>query len=53
MHGKEIFKNFLFGLVGLSGSYTVEDREYKAIEYIKDVVKDKKVLVLCRYHNRI
>lgn len=46
-HGKEVLKNFLFGIAGLSGNYTMEDREMIAIEYIKSTVKDKKALVLC------
>ncbi len=45
-NGKEMLKNFLYNISGLSGSYTMEDREKKAIEYICDTVGDKKVLVL-------
>jgi len=45
--GKEIFKNFLFDVAKLSGSFTLQDREQIAIQYIHDKVKDKKVLVLC------
>ncbi|MCK5062897.1 MAG: glutamine-hydrolyzing GMP synthase, partial [Candidatus Aenigmarchaeota archaeon] len=44
-NGKEMLRNFLYNISGLSGSYTMEDREKKAIEYICDTVGDKKVLV--------
>ena len=45
-HGGNILKNFLYSIAGFSGSYTMEDRKLKAIEYIRDTVGDKKVLVL-------
>ncbi|MCK4928086.1 MAG: glutamine-hydrolyzing GMP synthase, partial [Candidatus Aenigmarchaeota archaeon] len=45
-NGKQMLKNFLYNVSGLSGDYTMEDREIKAIEYIRDTVGDKKVLVL-------
>jgi GMP synthase (glutamine-hydrolysing) len=45
-HGKDVLKNFLYSVAGFSGSYTMEDRQIKAIEYIKATVGDKKVLVL-------
>lgn len=46
VNGKAIFKNFLFSICGLSGKYTMENREEKAIKEIRSVVQDKKVLVL-------
>lgn len=45
-YGKEILNNFLYKISGFSGNYTVEDREQKAIEEIRNKVKDKKVLML-------
>ncbi|MCK4808157.1 MAG: glutamine-hydrolyzing GMP synthase [Candidatus Aenigmarchaeota archaeon] len=45
-NGKQMLHNFLYNISGLSGDYTMEDREIKAIEYIRDTVGDKKVLVL-------
>jgi len=44
--GMKVFHNFLYRVAGFSGDYTMEDREEKAIEYIRDRVGDKKVLVL-------
>ncbi len=46
VHGNVILKNFLFGIAGFDGSYTVGNREESAIEEIKNIVGDKKVLVL-------
>lgn len=45
-HGKEILRNFLYEIAGFSGSYTLENREERAIAYIKETVGEKKVLVL-------
>lgn len=39
-------RNFLYGIAGFSGSFTIEDRETKAVDYIKQAVGDKSVLVL-------
>ena len=44
--GNAIFSNFLFNVCGLSGSYTMACREQSAIEYIRESVGDKRVLVL-------
>lgn len=45
--GKQILKNFLFGVCGFSGSYTVVNREQMAIAEIHATVgPTKKVLVL-------
>jgi GMP synthase (glutamine-hydrolysing) len=47
VNGKQVFSNFLFNVAGYSPSYTMEDREDKAIREIRDAVgEDKKVLVL-------
>lgn len=47
VHGVQIFKNFLFGVAGLSASFTLKDRKETAVEYIRDRVgPDSKVLVL-------
>jgi GMP synthase (glutamine-hydrolysing) len=35
-NGKKIFQNFLFNIAGLSGSFTLEDREKSSIEYIRN-----------------
>ena len=45
-YGQTILHNFLYSIVGFSGSYTLEDREKKAIEYIQSAVGDKKVVIL-------
>lgn len=45
-HGKQMFRNFLFNVAGLHGTYTLVDREQISIDYIRNAVKDKKVLVL-------
>lgn len=45
-NGKAMLKNFLYSVAWFSGSFTMEDREHKAIEYIRDSVGDKKVLLL-------
>ncbi|KAG8469009.1 hypothetical protein KFE25_007527 [Diacronema lutheri] len=45
--GKQMMKNFLFGVCGFSGSYTVVNREHMAIAEITQIVGPvKKVLVL-------
>jgi GMP synthase (glutamine-hydrolysing) len=41
-----MFQNFLYNIAGLKGSYTLVDREQQSIEEIRNLVKDKKVLVL-------
>ncbi|MDP1694787.1 MAG: glutamine-hydrolyzing GMP synthase [Candidatus Woesearchaeota archaeon] len=45
-HGKTMLSNFLYGVVGFSGTYTSENREQKALAYIRETVGTKKVLVL-------
>ena len=46
LNGKKIFKNFLYDIVGLKGSYTADNRQQRAIDYIKKTVGNKKVIVL-------
>jgi len=46
-NGKQIFKNFLYDICGLSGSFTLDDRQTKCIQYIKEKVgENDKVLML-------
>lgn len=44
-NGKQMLHNFLFGIAGLTGNYTMHDREAQCIQYIKDTVGNNKVLV--------
>lgn len=45
--GKQMFKNFLYEICGLSGTFTLSDREAKCLKYIQDQVGDNdKVLML-------
>lgn len=44
-NGKSMLHNFLFGIAGLTGNYTIRDREAQCIQYIRNTVGDKKVLV--------
>jgi len=46
INGQKILSNFLFNIAGFSGSFTIEDREEKAIREIKAQVGSKKALVL-------
>lgn len=46
-NGKQMFKNFLYDVCGLSGTFTLNDREAKCLKYIRDQVGDHdKVLML-------
>lgn len=45
-NGKKILSNFLFDIAEFSPSFTIENRQQKAIAYIKRVVGNKKVLIL-------
>jgi len=46
-NGKQIFKNFLYDICGLSGSFTLDDRQTKCIQYINEKVgENDKVLML-------
>lgn len=45
-HGQEIIHNFLYEVAGFDGSFTVEDREEKALEDIRQRVGENNALVL-------
>uniref|UniRef100_A0A2C9JSK1 GMP synthase (glutamine-hydrolyzing) n=1 Tax=Biomphalaria glabrata TaxID=6526 RepID=A0A2C9JSK1_BIOGL len=45
-NGKKMLSNFLFEVSQLSGDYTMSSREESCIKYIKETVKDHKVLML-------
>lgn len=45
-NGKTMLKNFLFDIAGLTGNYTLLDREAECIKYIKETVGNNKVLLL-------
>jgi len=45
-NGSKIMRNFLYNVAGLTGTFTMEDREEQAIAYIRETIKDKKALVL-------
>ena len=49
-NGKQMLKNFLFDICGLSESFTLEKREQQCIKYIKKTVGDRKVLVSCKIY---
>jgi len=44
--GKSMFKNFLFGVCGLTGSFTLADRQAKCVQSIRETVGKNKVLML-------
>jgi GMP synthase (glutamine-hydrolysing) len=46
VNGTQVLRNFLYKIAGLSGSYTIDDREKKAIDYIRNTVGDSNVLML-------
>ncbi len=43
-NGKTILHNFLYAVSDFSGSYTMENREEKAIEYFRETIGDGKAL---------
>lgn len=45
-NGKTMLHSFLFLVAGLSGNYTLHGREAQCIQYIKETVGTKKVLLL-------
>ena len=47
VNGKTMLKNFCFEVAGLTPTYTLRSREIQCIDYIRDIVKDNKVLVSC------
>ena len=44
--GQTMLHNFLFGVAGLTGNFTLRDREAQCIQYIRDTVGNSKVLLL-------
>jgi len=44
--GREIFSNFLTGVCGLAGTFSLQDRQAKCITVIKEAVGENKVLML-------
>ena len=44
-NGKQMMKNFLFNVAGLSGSFTMKSRQSECIDYIRKTVGNHKVLV--------
>jgi hypothetical protein len=44
-NGKQMLRNFLYNICGLSGNFTMHSRELECIEYIRSVVGNNKVLV--------
>ena len=44
-NGKTMLHNFLFGVAGLTGNYTLQGREHQCIQYIRDTVGSNKILV--------
>ncbi|BFZ22924.1 hypothetical protein BsWGS_25964 [Bradybaena similaris] len=45
-NGKQMLRNFLFDIAQFSGDYTMVSREQACVQYIKDTVKNHKVLML-------
>lgn len=45
-NGLTMMKNFLVGVAGVSGTYTMQNREDQCIHYIKETVGNGKVLML-------
>lgn len=43
--GRTMLRNFLFDVAGLTGNFTMQNRETDCINYIKEAVGDSKVLV--------
>ena len=46
LNGRNVLHNFLFNIAGLTGNYTLRNREAQCIQYIRDTVGNKKVLML-------
>lgn len=46
VHGKEMLRNFLMKICGLTGNYALEDRIQTALEKIKEKVNGEKIMVL-------
>lgn len=45
-NGRIMLRNFLYDVVGLSGNYTLQNRELQCIHYIQETVGNHKVLML-------
>ncbi|XP_033113703.1 GMP synthase [glutamine-hydrolyzing]-like [Anneissia japonica] len=45
-NGRQMLHSFLYGIANCTGSYTIKGRQTGCLKEIKDVVGDKKVLVL-------
>lgn len=45
-NGKTMLQNFLFDIAGLTGNYTLHSRESQCIQYIRETIGNKKVLLL-------
>ena len=50
-NGKEMMRNFLYDICGLSGTFTIKDRQEKCLQDIIETVGDNKVLV--RAHSKM
>ncbi|XP_067946997.1 GMP synthase [glutamine-hydrolyzing]-like [Watersipora subatra] len=46
VNGMTILRNFLYTITGLKGTYKLKSREEQCIKYIKETVKNSKVLML-------
>lgn len=44
--GKDMMRNFLFDICGLTGTFTLTDRQQRCIDYIRKTVGENKVLML-------
>lgn len=44
-NGQTMLHNFLFGVAGLTGNYTLQGREQQCIQYIRETVGNSKILV--------
>ena len=48
-NGNAMLHNFLFGIAGLTGNYTLRGREAECIQYIRETVGNNKVLVILSF----
>jgi hypothetical protein len=52
-NGKDMMRNYLYDICGLSGTFTIKDRQEKCLQEIIETVGDNKVLVrLINLNNR-
>ena len=47
-NGRLMMKNFLHGICGFPGDFSIKNREAKCIDYIRERVGENKVLVIIR-----